>query len=189
MSRSLFLVSGGMDSTAMLHMYGNTERDLCLFFNYGQPQVKEELGQVLDIGAALHTMRITLPQSDRWIYPARNAVFLSVAWSVAMDRGCDAIYIGACADDQEYFPDCRQEFFDAAQEALAIGTGAGITIKDPLLGVSKEKIAAYLNKHMLESWSCYKPDGMNTHCGQCPACLKRTAAFEAAGIGSDNDPG
>lgn len=121
--------------------------------------------------------------------PFRNGLFLSTAASLAASIYPDeevSIYIGAHADDAagNAYADCSQEFVDAMDDAIGIGTYGKVAIKAPFAGYSKAEVV----KRGLElqvpyelTWSCYN-GGDGRPCGKCGTCIDRAKAFEANGV-------
>lgn len=159
---------------------------------------------VLSIGDALGTSMLTTDEvipdvtydeivgvSPTYV-PFRNGYMLSriTAYAVnalgknpSKDSAC--IYIGTHAEDAKNwaYPDCTPEFIGAMANAIYIGTYYSVRLKAPLNYMSKADIIALGNKlgvdHSL-TWSCYA--GGEKHCGKCPTCYARKAAFIAAGV-------
>ena len=171
-STALVLFSGGQDSTTCLfwalERFSHVE---ALGFRYGQRHAVEldqarriaDLAgvpfQVLDLsgllsGSALtehdkdinapHERDADLPAS---FVPGRNALFLSVAASVAYTRGIHDLVGGMCQTDYSGYPDCRLDFVEQMQHALALALDAPLTIHTPLMHLTKAetwKLAADL---------------------------------------------
>ena len=57
--------------------------------------------------------------------PFRNGLFLASAASIAISLDCGVIYYGAHADDAagNAYPDCSQDFNNAMNSAITIGSG------------------------------------------------------------------
>jgi 7-cyano-7-deazaguanine synthase len=118
------------------------------------------------------------------VVPGRNLLFLTVAAAYAVNVGVYDLWTGGCLADYDGYPDCRPEFYGAAQlairEALADNKFSIIT---PLVGVSKAQTFAmadrrgYLDLIVRYTHTCY----MGTRhkhewgygCGECPACVTR----------------
>lgn len=170
MTRSVVLLSGGMDSATCLAM-ANAEGLDCyaLSFDYGQKHHAElaaamavggSIGMVahrllrIDLGAlggsALTDPDIRVPERTGdeipiTYVPARNTVFLSVAlgWAEVLDA--DSIYVGVNAVDYSGYPDCRPEYVAAFQRLADLATKRGIEghpveIRTPLIDLSKADI-------------------------------------------------
>jgi 7-cyano-7-deazaguanine synthase len=170
MTRSVVLLSGGLDSaTALALALARGEACYTLAFDYGQKH-RAELAAARRVatalgsaghremrvalgdfgGSALTDKRIPVPEHGGpgvplTYVPARNTVFLSLGLALAEVVGADKIVIGVNAIDYSGYPDCRPEYI-AAFEALArLGTKRGVEggtlmIDAPLLALSKADI-------------------------------------------------
>ena len=117
--------------------------------------------------------------------PFRNGLFLSSAASIALSHGCEVIYYGAHADDAagNAYPDCSQEFNDAINRAIFLGSGQQLRVEAPFVGKTKADVVAEglrLHAPYHLTWSCY--EGGEQPCGLCGTCRDRAAAFAANGI-------
>lgn len=130
------------------------------------------------------TMPQGLPTS---FVPGRNALFFSVAASVAVARGAKVIVSGVCQTDFSGYPDCRREFVDAMEAALSLAmpsSSGPIEILTPLMHLSKAesvRMAALIPgawRALALSVTCY--EGRRPGCGVCPACVLRARGFAEA---------
>lgn len=117
--------------------------------------------------------------------PFRNGLFLSCAASVAISNGCTEIYYGIHMDDAagNAYPDCSEEFNEAINSAIYIGSGRQLKVTAPFVNMRKSDIVAKglnLNVPYRMTWSCY--EGREKPCGVCGTCRDRIAAFKANGI-------
>src|SRR5262249_20759054 len=117
--------------------------------------------------------------------PFRNAHLLSIATSWAEVIGADRIYIGAVAADSSGYPDCRPEYYEAFQRAIAIGTKPETKIESVATVIQCRKseivrLGAALGAPLELSWSCYK--GEDVACGECDSCALRLRGFREAGL-------
>ena len=117
--------------------------------------------------------------------PFRNGLFLSCAASVAISNGCTEIYYGIHMDDAagNAYPDCSDEFNEAINSAIYIGSGRQLKVTAPFVNMRKSDIVAKglnLNVPYRMTWSCY--EGREKPCGVCGTCRDRIAAFKANGI-------
>jgi 7-cyano-7-deazaguanine synthase len=143
-------------------------------------------------GSALTDGSIAVPKSalgavpiPATYVPARNTIFLAFALAAAEIAGATEILIGANALDYSGYPDCRPEFLRAFERVARLGTKAGaegarISIRAPLLRMSKGEIAALslaLGLSPEETVSCYDPSPEGRACGACDACLLRARGF------------
>jgi 7-cyano-7-deazaguanine synthase len=170
MTRSVVLLSGGLDSaTALAVVRARGEECYTLAFDYGQRhraelvaarRVSAALGaaghrevrvSIGDFGgSALTDMRIAVPERGGdgipiTYVPARNTVFLSLALALAEVISADSIVIGVNAIDYSGYPDCRPEYIAAFQALARLATkrgveGALLTIDAPLITLSKADI-------------------------------------------------
>jgi len=215
--KAVVLLSGGMDSAVVLAMAIRDRFEAhALTFSYGQRHsVEIEFARrtALSLGASRHvvfdlnlgafggsalTANIEVPKGRKHsgaadvpitYVPARNAVFLSVAVSLAEAIGARDVFIGVSAVDYSGYPDCRPEFISAFEKAINEGTCAGATgspfrIHAPLLSLTKEetvRAGAALGVDFGLTRSCYDPAADGTPCGECDSCRLRALGFEAAG--------
>ncbi|MFQ9126589.1 MAG: 7-cyano-7-deazaguanine synthase QueC [Butyricicoccaceae bacterium] len=117
--------------------------------------------------------------------PFRNGLFLSAAASVALSKGCSVIYYGAHHDDAagNAYPDCSEEFVNAMNRSIVLGSGGDVRIEAPFVRWNKAQIVAEglrLQVPYQLTWSCY--EGGDKPCGKCGTCLDRIRAFEANGV-------
>ena len=117
--------------------------------------------------------------------PFRNGLFLSCAASVALSNGCTEIYYGIHTDDAagNAYPDCSEEFNNAINSAIYIGSGNALKVTAPFVNMKKADIVAEglkLKVPYKMTWSCY--EGGEKPCGVCGTCRDRIAAFRANGI-------
>lgn len=120
--------------------------------------------------------------------PFRNGLLLSSVAAMAMalypEDEVD-IYLGAHADDAagNAYADCSQEFTDAMNSAISIGTYGKVKLKAPLVNMNKAQVVKTgleLGTPYELTWSCYK--GGEKPCGKCGTCIDRAAAFEINGV-------
>ena len=117
--------------------------------------------------------------------PFRNGLFLSSAASIALSNGCEVIYYGAHSDDAagNAYPDCSEDFNNAMNTAIFLGSGKQLRIEAPFVSKTKADVVAEglrLKAPYHLTWSCY--EGGEKPCGICGTCRDRAAAFAANGI-------
>jgi len=212
-SLAVVLASGGMDSCVTAAIANQNYELAFLHLNYGQRTEKRELKAFNDIadfynvkhrlvvnvehlkligGSSLTDDKILVELADlerRGIpatyVPFRNANILAIAVSWAEVIGAAKIFIGAVEEDSSGYPDTRQEFYDAFNKVIELGTKSetSITIEAPIIQMKKFQI---VNKgfefgaplHL--SWSCYQSEDLA--CGVCDSCALRLRGFKKAGF-------
>ncbi len=108
---------------------------------------------------------------------------LAIAAGMAESRGLKRLMMANHSGDHAIYPDCRQTFVDAMNQAIKAGTYEGIELFTPYTGITKADIARRgkaLGIDYAETWSCYK--GGEKHCGKCGTCTERKEALREAGI-------
>ena len=218
--RAIAVVSGGLDSVTLahlLHSYGATLH--LLAFDYGQKHRRElefarecaaRLNAGFDLvdlsgfnrlisGSALTGGDIPVPHGHYaapsmalTVVPNRNAIFLALAYGVAVDENANLVALGVHGGDHFIYPDCRPAFihaFEAMQKEAVEGFGApDLRLCAPFLDADKTeivRIGARLGVPFERTWSCY--EGGERHCGQCGTCVERREAFALASVQDPTD--
>lgn len=206
---SLIVLSGGMDSTAMLYDYRDSIA-AAVNFHYGSNHNSRERAM-----ARLHCERLgvelveidldfmsrhfessllagadAIPEGHyaddnmrSTVVPFRNGIMLAIAAGLAESRGLTTVMLANHAGDHTIYPDCRPEFVSAMGAAITAGTWEGITLSAPYTHLTKAQIAARGHRAGLDfalTYSCYK--GGERHCGRCGTCVERREALLLAGI-------
>lgn len=209
MQDSIIILSGGLDSTTMLYEYKD-DIALALSFDYGSNHNARELAfarlhcQRLGIPHIIIPLEFihqyfrssllegadAIPEGNynddnmrSTVVPFRNGIMLAIAAGMAETRGLTRIMMANHAGDHAIYPDCRQSFVDAMNQAIKAGTYEGITLFTPYTHLTKADIARHgkaLGIDYSETWSCYK--GGEKHCGKCGTCTERREALREAGI-------
>lgn len=149
MSKSITIISGGLDSTTLAHALRARGVDQVLIsFDYGQRHKKEliyagltatRLGyehHIIDltsVGTLLTGSALTsgkeVPDGyysedsmRQTVVPNRNAIMLAIAWGIAIAEGAHIVATAVHAGDHAIYPDCRSPFIAALTSALKIGT-------------------------------------------------------------------
>lgn len=209
MQDSIIILSGGLDSTTMLYEYKD-DIALALSFDYGSNHNARELAFARLHCERLGIPHIIIPldfihqyfrssllegadaipegnyddnNMRSTVVPFRNGIMLAIAAGMAETRGLSRIMMANHAGDHAIYPDCRQSFVDAMNQAIMAGTYEGITLFTPYTNLTKADIARHgkaLGIDYSETWSCYK--GGEKHCGKCGTCTERREALREAGI-------
>lgn len=198
----IVLLSGGLDSTVVLSNAINRGHEpVAVSFNYGQTHLKEldaakavanfygvkhsviNLSGILT-GLSALTGALDIPnehasEMDATYVPGRNIVMLSIGSAVAEALGAGAVCIGANADDNAGYLDCRPKFIEAFDSASRAGTVQNVSVWAPFLRMTKKDIVnlgVELGSPIWLSWSCYR--GGEKPCLNCGACESREDAFK-----------
>ena len=206
-------ISGGVDSFSIAILMSRRGYEIHpIVFNYKQKAAKEEQvveklcnklnfmkplkisigGDVEKIwsGRQLIDRNVEIQQvfQPSIIVPIRNAIFVTIAASYALNIGAEAVTYGGLIDDTD-FPDSRPRVARIIEELVKYAhPPAGFhkvrVISPATEGLSKFEMIkiAYgiVGDLLFETWSCYA--GGEKHCGECMSCLKRHEAFVKAGI-------
>ena len=214
--KAVCIMSGGMDSTLSAYIMKNEGYEIiAVHFNYDQRTQTKELECFENICESLHVKQKYILDLDFFkqlgasaltdknievptqgveegvpitYVPFRNGIFLSMAAAIAEKEGAQLISIGVVEEDSSGYPDCREEYIKAMQNAINLGTKEETTIeiKMPLVHLKKSQIvqeALKLNVPLELTWSCYKNE--EKACGVCDSCRLRLNGFEIAG---ESDP-
>jgi 7-cyano-7-deazaguanine synthase len=204
--KAVVVFSGGQDSTTCLvQALAQYDEVHAITFDYGQRHREEiETARRLAgaLGIAAHkVMDVTLlnelavsaltrddiPVScelqdnglPNTFVPGRNILFLTLASIYAYQVGAESVITGVCETDFSGYPDCRDEFIKALNQAVSLGLGRGIRFDTPLMWLDKAETWAladhygHLETVRQQTLTCYNGiagDG----CGTCPACELRS---------------
>lgn len=204
-------MSGGMDSTLAAYMLASKSYEIvAVHFNYHQRTQRKELECFRSItkrlgvsntyeidldffsqigASALTDPSIEVPTGGLeagvpvTYVPFRNGIFLSIAASIAEKEGASVIGIGVVEEDSSGYPDCRENYIEAMQRAVNLGTKdeTHIEIAMPLVHLKKEQIVAEAIKRDVPlelTWSCYQNE--EQACGVCDSCRLRLKGFQMA---------
>ncbi|MEN5016501.1 7-cyano-7-deazaguanine synthase QueC [Erwinia sp. Eh17-17] len=206
MKRAVVVFSGGQDSTTcLIQALQQYDEVHCVTFDYGQRHRAEidiardlslALGarahKVLDVTmlnelavSSLTRDNIPVPAYDpdasglpSTFVPGRNILFLTFAAIYAYQIEAEAVITGVCETDFSGYPDCRDEFVKALNQAVNLGMARDIRFETPLMWLNKAEtwaLAEYWQQLPLirhQTLTCYngiQGDG----CGECAACHLR----------------
>ena len=206
---ALLVLSGGMDSVAMLWEYRD-EIAAAVNFDYGSNHNQRERSfarinceksgiPLIEIDldffskyfkSSLLSGADAIPEGNydddnmkSTVVPFRNGIMLSIAAGVDESRGLRRVMLANHFGDHAIYPDCREGFVRAMGQAIKEGTYEGIELFAPYTGITKAEIAKRgyeAGADFSLTYSCYK--GGEHHCGQCGTCRERREAFMLAGI-------
>lgn len=209
---AVVMLSGGMDSAVVAAMIKQQGYEVAaLHLNYGQRTEERELIAFQDIceefdiknrlivdvshlsnigGSSLTDLDMAVTDADldskdipSSYVPFRNANILAIATSWAEVLGANAIGVGAMEQDSSGYPDCREDFFDAFEKVIDLGTKPETKIKilRPIINMSKKDIIIKGNELRVpfeKTWSCYQ--NSEIACGKCDSCALRLRGFRLA---------
>lgn len=211
MKRAVVVFSGGQDSTTcLIQALKQYDEVHCVTFDYGQrhraeidvaQQLSLSLGarahKVLDVTllnelavSSLTRDNIPVPTWDptssglpSTFVPGRNILFLTLAAIYAYQVEAEAVITGVCETDFSGYPDCRDEFVKALNNAVSLGMARDIRFETPLMWLNKAEtwaLADYWQQLKLvreQTLTCYngiQGDG----CGDCAACHLRANGLQ-----------
>ncbi len=209
MKNAVLVLSGGMDSTTLLHERKD-EIALAVTFDYGSRHNAREIECARKNCEMLGVEHLVIPlefmgkyfksslliggeeipeghyadeQMKSTVVRFRNGIMLAVAPGLAESRGLSKVMLANHGGDHAIYPDCRPGFIEAMSEAIRQGTYDGVVIDAPYTAITKSDIAR-IGKHIgvdySLTYSCYK--GGEKHCGKCGTCVERMEALRDAGI-------
>ena len=209
MKDSVIVLSGGMDSSTLLHDRKD-QIALAVTFDYGSNHNAREIEcarrqcELLDIPHIVSPLAFMgqyfkssllsgadeIPEGNydddnmkSTVVPFRNGIMLAVACGLAESNDLKHVLIANHGGDHAIYPDCRPGFVNAMDQAMKEGTYVGIDIVAPYTSISKSEIAkigARLGVDYSLTYSCYK--GGEHHCGRCGTCMERAEALHDAGL-------
>lgn len=204
--KAVIVFSGGQDSTTcLIHALPHYDEVHCITFDYGQRHVAEvEVAQQLakQLGATVHKVmdvsllnelaissltrdNIPVPTVNSsgeslpsTFVPGRNILFLTLAAIYAYQVKAEAVITGVCETDFSGYPDCRDEFVKALNQALKLGMEYDVRLQTPLMWLNKAETWALADYHQQldlvrqQTLTCYN-GVLGSGCGECDACNLR----------------
>jgi 7-cyano-7-deazaguanine synthase len=201
--KAVIVFSGGQDSTTcLIHALPLYDEIHCITFDYGQRHRAEiEVAQQLSkkLGVAVHKVldasllnelaissltrdNIPVPSMNSsgenlpsTFVPGRNILFLTLASIYAYQVQAQTIITGVCETDFSGYPDCRDEFVKALNNAIELGMDYKLSIETPLMWLTKAETWAladyhkkldFIRDHTLTCYNGVKGAGCN-HCDAC----------------------
>lgn len=210
--RVVVLLSGGLDSTALLawllerghtpvaltlrygsrHMVAETAAARLVVEHFGVPHLVRDLPAGLFQGSALIDAPLPLGRSPAEMaaagvapsyVPLRNTVFLAVAGAIAEGMGAGGVAFAAHREDHVGYPDCRPEYARTMAHALRLGSRAGLELLAPFIEWRKADIVEWaVSRDAPLHLTHTCYQGARPACGVCDACALRLAAFAGAGL-------
>ncbi len=210
---AVVLLSGGMDSCVAVSIAARAHALALLHVGYGQRTEQRELRSFREIarhvGAplclearaghlgiiggsaltdprrdAIDARRTGSSVPDTYV-PFRNTHLLAIGVSWAEVIDARRIYIGAVEEDGSGYPDCREEYYEAFNHLIRLGTRpeTDLDIVTPVIHMTKSDIVregVRLEAPFHLTWSCYVDSDLA--CGECDSSSLRTRGFRGAGV-------
>jgi 7-cyano-7-deazaguanine synthase len=208
---SIVLLSGGLDSVAVLYHTATTDRvAAAISFDYGSKHNPRELpcakwhcdklgiphiiiplsfmnqhfeSALLASGDAIPDGHYAEINMKQTVVPFRNGIMLAIAAGLAESKEAHALVIAAHAGDHAIYPDCREEFMQSMGSAIESGTYANIELRRPFIAMTKTDIVRRGHELGIDFARTWSCyKGGDLHCGTCGTCVERREAFLQAGI-------
>ena len=210
MKKAVVVFSGGQDSTTCLvQAQARYDEVHAITFDYGQRHRAEidtarHLATALGI-AAHKVMDVTmlgelaisaLTRDDipvsfelqenglpNTFVPGRNILFLTLAAIYAYQVGAEAVITGVCETDFSGYPDCRDDFVKALNQAVSLGLDRPIRFETPLMWLDKAETWALADHYghpdpvRHQTPTCCNGN-QGDGCGACPACELRRRGLD-----------
>jgi 7-cyano-7-deazaguanine synthase len=204
--KAVIVFSGGQDSTTcLIHALPLYDEIHCITFDYGQRhraeievalQLSKQLGvkvhKVLDTSllnelaiSSLTRDSIPVPSTNSsgdslpsTFVPGRNILFLTLASIYAYQVQAHTVITGVCETDFSGYPDCRDEFVKALNNAIELGMEYKLVLETPLMWLNKAETWALADYHKRlelihdQTLTCYNGI-MGSGCSNCDACNLR----------------
>ena len=212
-SLAVVAVSGGLDSAVATAIAAEKHELALMHISYGNKTQKRELEAfhaiadfynldkrfVADIdhlrkigNSSLTDRNIPVEDYDPNIQgipptyvPFRNANILSIAVSWGEAIGAGLIYVGMMEEDSAGYPDCTEDFINAFNNMIKVGTRpeTNIELIAPLIHMTKGEViknGLELGAPLELTWSCYRNE--EEACGKCESCVLRLRGYNKLGI-------
>lgn len=115
--------------------------DLSLIFKFSDCSLLKNSSEEIPTGAYSEQLDKSNGSPVSTYVPFRNGLFISSAAAIALSKNCNVIYYGAHSDDAagNAYPDCSDEFNNAINKAVFIGSGNQLKVEAPFVGLSKKR--------------------------------------------------
>jgi len=210
MSKSIVLLSGGLDSAVALWWAKRKWQVYALTFKFGALNSNEVrsakkiarlakvtrhiildlkwLKQMSELGRTQELRGHRRSRFPLTYIPSRNAIFFGIASYYAEIYGARYIVTGHNLEDP--FPDSKPTYVKAMNVALSRGSWLGKQYETRIIAPfgSAEKAAilklgARLRAPLAFTWSCHR--NRKTPCGKCGGCISRSKAFKELKLEDD----
>ena len=171
------LLSGGVDSTALIQYYKDQGANISAYFiNYNQDSIESENISVEKIVKYFNIplRKISLGykiKKNNFEYTMRNSLFINIVAST-IEEDVDIIAMGI-HNGTDYY-DCSKKFISTMQDILDGYFKGKVNIDVPFIDWYKNDIFRYARTKDIPiemTYSCEKQSF--TPCGNCPSCIDR----------------
>lgn len=196
---ALVLLSGGPDSTTLLHYAKQKHKSVLAFhFHTGLAPNKYELNaakliakrseiplQIVDLGHYIQVCGGAMPtiHSEAHVLEFGTAVILTMTSAFALKNKIPKVYVALHKEDADEATEYSPRFIKYINDGIKLIEG-DCEIIAPFHSWTKSQVITegQKNKAPLElSWSCVSPI-KSIQCGTCGACRARRDGFEKAKI-------
>ena len=211
MSKSIILLSGGLDSVVALGVCKDKYNiELALTFDYGQKSARQEIEsskkicdyykikhKVIKLDWLKEITHTSLVSSEEvpsenfgtqksanavWV-PNRNGLFLNIAACFADSEGYNYIIFGANKDEGQTFPDNTENFREKISSVFEYSTLVKPRVVAPLINCSKGDIVRLaIESSVPLSLIRSCYSSKDLHCGVCESCKHLKRALEENNI-------
>jgi 7-cyano-7-deazaguanine synthase len=175
------LLSGGIDSTAVLAYYLENGFDVRSYFiHYGHSANDIEYKHAQMVSEHYNTPLTLLSfvgvtYNGKWEIAGRNA-FLILSVLMASQSYSGIISAGIHKGSSYY--DCNQKFIYTMKEIISGYSEGAVQLDFPFFELTKDEIMIYSKLHKVPTESTYSCQiGMDKPCGKCPSCVERNEAI------------
>lgn len=176
-SRGSFLVlaSGGVDSSALLHLAVRQGLNpTALFVDYGQAASQAECEAVArictDLGVAWRQVKYEGSGFGAGEIRGRNAFLMQVAL-LEFPSSSGVVCLGIHAGTE--YVDCSPEFMATMERSYELHTGGAISPEAPFLHWNKKEVYRLVSKLDVPVELTHSCEASNQPCGHCKSCLDR----------------
>lgn len=193
-SNTVVLLSGGLDSTVLLHQVHERGTALPLFIDYGQrwlePERRAARAQCRTLGLELRELDASTIQAAMNLDPTRrpasplphrNLVLTTLALSYAESLRADRVVTAVIRDDLGNYSCTLPSFWFALRDLAA--SFSAITVETPFIHLDKVSVIGEglrLGVDFTQTYTCLS--GREQHCGICRHCVLRRRSAQRAGL-------
>lgn len=178
------LLSGGLDSTALIQYYKDQGANISAYFiNYNQDSIDsenisvEKIAKYFDIPLIKISLGYKIKKNN-FEYKMRNSLFINIIAST-IEENVDIIAMGIHSGT--YYYDCSKNFINTIQDILDGYFKGKVNIDVPFIDWYKGDIFKYAIAKDIPiemTYSCEKQSFIP--CDNCPSCIDRKRFYDEA---------